>query len=40
MKLGNYCILCTDQKMLAKQLYESLSDIIKRWKPFYEQEKQ
>ena len=27
-KLGNYCILCTDQKKLTKQLYKSLVDII------------
>ena len=28
MKLANYCILCTDQKKLTKQLYRSLIDII------------
>ena len=28
MKLGNYCILCTDQKKLTKQLVKSLFDII------------
>ena len=26
--LGNYCILCTDKKKRAKQIYKSLVDII------------
>ena len=28
MKLGNYCILYTDQKKLTEQLYKSFIDII------------
>ena len=28
MKLGNYCILCTDKKKLTEQLYKSFIDII------------
>ena len=32
MKLGNYCILYTDQKNLTKNIYKSLADIIQTWK--------
>ena len=28
MKVGNYCILCTDQKKLTKQIYKSLIDHV------------
>ena len=28
-KLGNYCILCTDQKKCTKNIYKSLVDIIR-----------
>ena len=36
-KSDNYCILCTDQKNLQKNIYKSLIDIIlKHGNNFYE----
>ena len=34
MKLGNYCILCTDQKNL-KNVYKSLVDIVQKMETLF-----
>ena len=34
MKLGNYCILSTDQKLLQKTSIEAWLTLFKTWKQF------
>ena len=34
MKLGNYCILCTDQKKLQKTFIKVSLTLFKTWKQF------
>ena len=40
MKLGNYCILCTDHKNLQKNTTKVWSTLFKDGNNFYEQRKQ